>query len=50
VHEQQFSVALECEDAWETLLVVENETMGETMIVIIDYCKFCIKFKTFSLG
>ncbi len=37
MHEQQFGVALEGEDGWETLLVVENETMGETMIVIIDY-------------
>jgi hypothetical protein len=37
MHEQQFGAALEGEDDWETSLVVENETMGETMIVIIDY-------------
>jgi hypothetical protein len=37
VHEQQFGVVLEGEDGWETSLVVENETMGETMIVVIDY-------------
>jgi hypothetical protein len=37
MHEQHFGVTLEGEDGWETLLVVEKETMGETMIVLIDY-------------
>jgi hypothetical protein len=37
MHEQQFGVALEGEDGWDTSLVMENETMGETMMVLIDY-------------
>ncbi len=41
-------VALEVGDEWETLVVVENETMGETFIMLIDYdflpiqCSFCL--------
>jgi hypothetical protein len=46
---QQFCVTLEARDGWETSLVVENEAMGETMTMLIDFdflpirCKFCLK-------
>jgi len=47
--EQQFCVALEARDGWETLVVVENEAMGEVVTMLIDYeflpiwCKFCLE-------
>jgi hypothetical protein len=46
--EQQFCVALEAIDGWETLVVVENEAMGEAMTMLIGYeflpiwCEFCL--------
>ncbi len=35
--EQYFLVALEGGEGWEMSLVVENETMGEAMAILIDY-------------
>jgi hypothetical protein len=49
VVKQQFFVASKVGDGWETSMVVENEAMGETVLVLIDYdflpiqCRFCLK-------
>ncbi len=45
--EQHFWVALEGGEGWEMSLVMENETMGKAMAILINYyylsiyCKFC---------
>jgi hypothetical protein len=47
--EQQFCVALKARDGWETLGVVENEAIGEALIMLINYdflpirWKFCLE-------
>ncbi len=48
--EQQFCVALDFRDGWQTsMVVVENEAMGEAVTMLIDYnflpirYKFCLK-------
>jgi len=48
VVKQQLCVASKVGDGWETSMVVENEAMGETVLVLIDYdflpiqCRFCL--------
>jgi hypothetical protein len=46
---QQFCVASKVKDGWETSVVVENEAMGETITMLINYdflpiqCRFCLE-------